>query len=415
MKPLARLSDAFGAGDRVFVPCMTGESALLAAELAADPERARDVHFVGVQFPGIDTIDYVAAHERACWTTWFMSPAVRRGLAQGRAHLHSADYAGIARELLQGTPIDVAIAQVSLPDSTGWCSTGLSADFAPIAWTRARRRIAHVNPRMPSTRGSFSIRLQDVNGWVEADRPLLEFKEPAASELDLRIASLAAGCVRDGDTLQFGIGTIPLALGQTLAGHRSLKIRAGMVTQTLRLLSEAGSLDEDAVVMTGVALGDAAFHDFVARHPTLWFTDVRETHAVARLAAIPSLVAINSAVEVDLFGQVNAERAAGALLAGAGGLPAFAQGALQSSGGRLLICLRSTASRGTVSRIVPTLGHDGICTLPRHLADTVITEHGIASIRSLDIDARAQALIAIADPTHRASLANEWARLRSTL
>ena len=415
MNPLARLSDAFGAGDRVFVPCIAGESALLAEELRADPERARDVHFVGVQFPGIDTIDYVAAHDSSQWTTYFMSPAVRTGLAQGRAHLRSADYAGVAHELLHGTPMDVAIAQVSPPDSAGWCSAGLSADFVPLAWARARRRVAHVNAAMPATRGTFRIRLQEIDAWVDADRPLLEFRDPTASDLDLQIASLAASCVRDGDTLQFGIGTVPLALGRTLSSHRRLKIRAGMVTQTLQLLADAGALDEDAPVVTGVALGDASFHDFAARHPSLWFTDIRETHSLARLSAIPSLVAINSAVEVDLFGQVNAERIGGTLLAGAGGLPAFAQGALHSPGGRLLICLRATASRGTVSRIVPTLGSESVCTLPRHLADTVITEHGIASIRNLDVDARADALIGIADPSHRESLATAWNRLRSAL
>jgi len=415
MKQLVRLCDAFGPGDRVFVPCIAGESALLANELRADPECARNVHFTGVQFPGIDTIDYVGAHEKSRWTTWFMSPAVRRGLAENRAQLRPADYAGIVQDLLHGPPADVAIAQLSAPDAAGWCSAGLSADFMPLAWTRARRRVAHINPRMPATRGSFRVRLRDVDAWIESDEPLLEFRDPETSDLDVRIASLAASCVRDGDTLQFGIGTIPLALGQSLAGHRRLKIRAGMVTQTVRLLHEAGALNEDATVMTGVALGDASFHEFVSRHPTLWFTDVRETHAVARLAAIPSLVAINSAVEIDLFGQVNAERAGGTLMAGSGGLPSFAQGALQSEGGRLLICLRSTASRGAVSRIVPSLGADSVCTLPRHLADTVITEHGIASIRDLDIDARAQALICIADPMHRESLAAEWARIRTKL
>ena len=415
MNPLANLSDAFGAGDRVFVPCMTGESALLAEELRADPERARDVHFVGIQFPGIDTIDYVAAHDSSQWTTYFMSPATRRGLAQGRAHLRGVDYTGVAHDLLNGTPMDVVIAQVSPPDSAGWCSAGLSADFMPLAWARARRRVAHVNASMPPTRGTFRVRLQEVDAWVNADRPLLEFRDPTTSDLDLKIASLAASCVRDGDTLQFGIGTVPLALGRALADHRRLKIRAGMVTQTLRLLADAGAMDEDASVVTGVALGDASFHDFAARHPSLWFTDIRETHSIARLSAIPALVAINSAVEVDLFGQVNAERMGGELLAGSGGLPAFAQGALQSPGGRLLICLRATASRGAVSRIVPALGSGSVCTLPRHLADTVITEHGIASIRNLDVDARAEALIGIADPSHRESLATAWSRLRSAL
>ena len=136
---------------------------------------------------------------------------------------------------------------------------------------------------------------------------------------------------------------------------------------------------------------------------------------MATLATIPRLVAINSAVEVDLFGQVNAERANGALQAGAGGLPAFAQGALASEGGRLLICLASTARKGSISRIVPVLDARALCTLPRYMADTVVTEHGAAEIKGLPLEQRAQALIAIAAPEHRDALGNAWATLRRTL
>ena len=118
-------------------------------------------------------------------------------------------------------------------------------------------------------------------------------------------------------------------------------------------------------------------------------------------------------MEVDLFGQVNSERTGGQLQAGAGGLPAFAQGALGSEGGRLMICLRSTAARGTVSRIVPSLGDGGLCTLPRYWADTVVTEHGVAELRSLSLEARAQVLIAIAAPEHRAALGEAWGRVRA--
>ncbi|HSV71955.1 MAG TPA: acetyl-CoA hydrolase/transferase C-terminal domain-containing protein [Methylibium sp.] len=410
-----RLVDALRPGERVFVSAIAGQSALLVEELQADPERARGVHFTGVQFPGIDTLDYLAVHREARLTAYFMSPAVRRGLAEGRAELLAEDYAGIARHLQQGPAPDLAIAQLSPPDAQGRCSLGVSHDFMPLVWARARRRIAHINPRMPRTRGSFEIALSDLDGLVEAERELLDYADPALGELDHRIAAQAAALVQDGDTLQFGIGTVPLALGGALAGHRRLKVHAGMITQAVRQLHEAGALDPDAAITTGAALGDAALRDFVARHPAIRFTDVTRTHALAAIASIPRFVAVNSAVEVDLFGQVNSERANGALLAGAGGLPVFAQGALLSPGGRLLICLRATAARGTVSRIVPALDGQGLCTLPRHLADAVITEHGVAELRGRSVEQRAQALIGIAAPEHRAGLAAAWERLRAGL
>jgi len=172
--------------------------------------------------------------------------------------------------------------------------------------------------------------------------------------------------------------------------------------------------DRGARITTGVALGDASFHEFVANLPALWMTDVSQTHDPARVAAIPRFIAINAAAEVDLFGQVNGERVAGVIQAGAGGLPAFAQGALSSKGGRVLICLGSTARKGSVSRIVPVLGEQSLCTLPRYLADAVITEHGVAELRELSLDQRAEALIGIAAPEHRPALYEAWRALRRT-
>jgi acyl-CoA hydrolase len=255
--------------------------------------------------------------------------------------------------------------------------------------------------------------MADVDGYIEADMPLLQYTDPAPGEVDRQIAGHAAGLVRDGDTLQFGIGTVPLALAQALTSHRRLRLRTGMVTSAVRTLVQAGALDPQARITTGVALGDADFYDFVAHHEPLWFTDVSHTHDVQTIAATPRFVAVNAAVEVDLFGQVNSERTGGQLQAGAGGLPAFAQGALGSEGGRLMICLRATAARGTLSRIVPSLGEGGLCTLPRYWADTVVTEHGVAELRGLPLEARAQALIGIAAPEHRAALAQAWGQVRS--
>ena len=252
----------------------------------------------------------------------------------------------------------------------------------------------------------------------QADRPLLSWAEPAADETEARIGSLVAGLVRDGDTLQFGIGSVPVALPSALQQHRRLRIHGGLVSRSLLALWQAGALDRDARITTGVVLGGHELHRFVGELPTLWLTDVTQTHgpaAIAALAATSRFVAINAAVEVDLFGQVNAERAAGVRQAGAGGLPAFAQAALAAPGGRLLICLAATARQGRLSRIVPALGAHGLCTLPRALADAVITQHGVAELRTLSVEARALALIGIAAPELRASLANAWADIRRTL
>jgi len=164
---MQRLSDALFPGARVWVSALSGESSQLADELRADPECARDVNFMGVQFPGIDTIDYLAVHPGARQTSFFMSPSVRRGLSQGRAELFGLDYVGIAHHLRNSEPVDVAIAQISPPDAEGRCSLGLSADFMPLVWTRAKRRVAHINPRMPRTRGTFSTTLAELDGYVD--------------------------------------------------------------------------------------------------------------------------------------------------------------------------------------------------------------------------------------------------------
>ena len=409
---MKRLIDALHPGARVFVSTLSGESALLQDELRADPERARGVTFIGVQFPGIDRADYLSAHPQARQTAYFMSPSVRAGIAEGRAELLSLDYPGIARQLRDGAPADVAIAQLTLPDTDGWCSPGLASDFMPLVWSRARRRVAHLNPRLPRTHGSFRVHVSELAWAVEADAPLLAFAEPACGDVETRIGAHVAALVRDGDTLQFGIGSVPLALAGALTSHRRLRIHSGIVTSALRTLWEAGAIDAEARITTGVVLGDPAFHDFAARLEPLWLTDVAHTHDVPTIGAIPRFIAINTAVEVDLFGQVNAERAHGVIQAGAGGLPAFAQGAQASAGGRLLICLSATARAGQVSRIVPALGAQALCTVPRYLTDAVITEHGVAELRGLSLDARAQALIAIAAPAHRSVLAEAWSAIR---
>ena len=393
----------------VRAPALTGESTLLHDALAADPARASGVTFSAIQFPGIDGIDYLALHPQAHERSIFMTPALRQGLASGRAQLLGLDYLGVQRLLREQAPFDLVVAHLSPPDAQGFCSPGLASDFLPLVWPRARRRVAHINPAMPRTAGSFRVHVSELDAAVHAEQPLLTFIERGGGDIEARIGAHVARPVRDGSTLQFAI---PLALAGAQTSHRRLRFHAGMASSALRTLALAGTLDEDARVTTGVVLGNAALHDFAARLPQLWMTDISHTHSPAAIAQIPRFVAINAAVEVDLFGQVNAERVQGALQAGAGGLMAFALGAMASPGGRLVICLPASTTKGRVSRIVPVLTEQAMCTLPRGLADTVVTEHGVAELRGLTLDQRAHSLINIAAPAHRAALAAAWDALR---
>lgn len=391
------------------MPGFTGESARLFEELAADPERARDVHFTGVQYPGIGCADYLSIHPTSRQTGFFMQPVLREGMRTGRAELLPMDYGGIVRYLRDAPPFDVAFAQFSPPNRDGWCSPGLSADFAPLVWSKARRRIAHVNPRLPRTRSSFRVHVSELDGMVEADAPLVTYASPTVSPVEERIGQHVAALLRDGDTVQFGIGSVVTALGRALASSRRLRIFSGMVSDTVRELWDGGALDRDAPITTGYALGSEEFYRFVdANEAAFWFTDAGTTHDPAAVAALPNFVAINSAVEVDLFGQVNSERANGTLLSGPGGLPVYARAALHSPGGRSLICLKATAREGSVSRIVPSLGAAALCTVPSHLADIVATEYGVAQLRGKSLEARARAVTGIAAPQHREHLERAW-------
>lgn len=412
---MRRLADALAPGQRVWVSTLLAEPLLLRDELIADPQRAAGVQFMGVQFPGIDRIDYLGLHPQAQLWGSFMTPAMRSGISQGRAELLALDYLGLARHLAEMQPVDVAIAQLTPPDADGWCSPGLTSDFMPLVWPSARRKIAHLNAAMPRTRGSFRIHISELDAVVEAPTPVTPYTESGGGDTEARIGAHVAQLVRDGDTLQLGIGGVPLALARHLHGHRRLKLHSGMVTQALRQLWDSGALDHDSRITAGAILGDAVLQAFAAELPQLWLTDVRHTHDPAAIGAIPRFIAVNGAVEVDLFGQVNSERAGGAIQAGAGGLPAFAQGALRSAGGRLVIALPATTRKGDVSRIVPALDAQALCTLPRQMADAIVTEHGVAQLRGLTLDRRAQALIGIAAPQHRDGLARAWEQLRRAL
>lgn len=404
-------------GLRVYAPGCGGHSALFERWLRETPDCADGVEFCGVHIPGVNRFDFGALHPRARMRNIFLAPEWRATWASGRFALQPLAYSQFVRQLA-ATAFDLALVQVAPADAAGEHSLGIAADFTPAALQGARRVFAHVNPRMPRTRGP-TIPAARIDAIVEADTPLLELPDAEPDAALARLASHVAGLVADGDTLQFGLGRMQAAVLRALVDRRGLRVHSGMVSDSLLRLEAAGALAArdaaDPPVTCGVALGTPALYAALADPTLARFAPVSYTHDHGVLRAIDRFKSINGAIAVDLLGQVAAETVDGAQVSGIGGLTDFARGARSAVGGRSIIALLSTARGGSLSRIVPRLGEDDITGVARLDVDTVVSEHGVAEIGALDVDARAAALVAIADPAHREALREAWARQRARL
>ncbi len=391
-------------GAEVYTAGCAGHSLLFEAWLQQAPERSAGVRFTGVHIPTVNRFDFASLHPGARQRTIFLSAELRDSWLAGRVDYLPMSYSATYQWLSQEAEFDVALVQVAPPDENGQCSLGVAADFTPAAWPRAKRVLAHVNPRMPRTHGP-SIPWSRIDAAIEHDGPLLEAPDPAPDPAMDAVAERIVTLVPDRATLQLGLGRLQSAVLRALCGRRDLRLHTGMVSDGLLALIADGALAPapDAVV-AGVALGSQALYDAVAGR--VQFREVGHTHDHNVLRAIPRLTAINSALSVDLLGQVNGDCLGGRQLSGIGGLPDFLRGARQAPQGRGIIALPAATPKGQ-TRIVPILPA-GPVSVTRLDADCVVTEHGIADLRHLDVHARARALIAIADPSHRESLERDW-------
>jgi acyl-CoA hydrolase len=406
----ARIFAEFRPGLEVYLQGAVGEPLALREALMAEPEALTGVSLTGCFIPGINDFDYAALNPMARLTSFMLPPAFRQSFETGRVVVRPMAYSQIVEALRSGPAPDLAILQVTPPDGEGECSFGPCADFAPLVARRAGRRLALVNPLLPRPRRGPTIPFAALEVAIEVEAPFITAAEPTPTPAQSEIARRVAAMVPDGAAIQTGIGGVPAAALGELAKRRGLRVHTGMVTEGYRLLDEAGALAPHEEIVTGFAYGGAAFVNWACDR--CLFADANETHGPARLGRVDRLFAINSALEVDLFGQANIEWRAGQLVSGLGGAPDFSRAARRSRGGRAILALPATAGR--VSRIVPRLTSPTV-SLPGADADLVITERGIADIRGLALDDRAEALIEIAAPEHRAELTRAWAEIRGGL
>jgi acyl-CoA hydrolase len=401
------------AGDTVLWGQAGGEPAALTAALMAQR------HAIG----GFDawigmTLSDAAdpAHADCVRFHSYCGSARNRGLAAiGRLDILPCHYSELPGLFTSGRlKIDVLMLQLAPADADGNYSLSIAHEYLIPALAAARLVIAEVNAAAPFTYGERPIRDSDLDYIVRTNRPPLALEQPAPKATELTIAGLVAGLIEDGSTLQFGLGALPEAILSALFDKRDLGIHTGTFGDRAAALMEAGvvtnarkSIDPGFTV-AGVIMGGPRAYDFVHRNPSVVMRSTAYTHDRDVLASIDRFVALNSAVEVDLTGQINSEVAGGTYVGAVGGAADFLRGAHQSKGGLPIVALPATA-RGH-SRIVARL--NGPVSTARSDAGLIVTEYGIADLRGIGLAERVKRMLAIAAPDRREALERDAHALR---
>lgn len=407
----AKALEAVHSGDRVWIQSGCGTPSTLVEALVARAPEVRDVEVVHMMTLGSADYTRPEFQGRFRHRGLFLGANTREAVAAGRA-----DYTPIFLSEIEGLmdsgslPTDVVLMQVSPPDRHGFVSLGTTVDCTQTAARHARTIIAEVNHRMPRTYGETFIHVSRIAALVETSRPLLQLETENFTEQHLRVARHVASLIPDGATLQTGIGAIADAVLSCLPDKRDLGIHTEMCSDGVIDLIESGvingerkSLNRGKVVL-GFVLGTERLFEFIHENSSFEFRSIRYTNDPFVVAQNDRMVAINSALQVDLTGQVCADSIGTRPYSGFGGQLDFIRGAARSRGGVPIIALPSTALGGKVSRIVPTLEPGAGVVTSRADVHYVVTEHGIAYLHGKTLRERAEALIAITDPRFQQEL-----------
>jgi acyl-CoA hydrolase len=304
---------------------------------------------------------------------------------------------------------DVAFVQLSEPDESGAYSFGIANDFQQAAIARARVVTAEVNAQLPWTYCDGQIAPERIDYLVRTSRPLPQARPQPITATEQRIAGHVASYIEDGTTIQIGVGAIPDAVLAQIGDRRDLGFHSGLISDRVADLIESGVVTnarkpiDTGITAAALLVGTDRLYRFAHKNRAIRLFTYMHTHGANILCRLGRFVAINSAIEVDLTGQINAETAAGDYIGGTGGQGDFVRGAQLASAGCAIIALPATARDDTISRIVPALA-DGIVTTPRSDADVIVTEFGAAELRGRPLAERARRLAAISHPNFRATL-----------
>jgi len=398
-------------GDRVFIHTAAAAPVPLVEALAARAGELSEVEIVQLHTEGPAPYAAPGMEKSFRVRCLFIGPNLRQAVAEGRADYAPTFLSEVPALFRRGVlPLDVAMVQVSPPDRHGYCSLGVSVDGSRAAVESARRVIALVNPQMPRSHGDALVHLTRFAACVETDAPLPEHPRPQLSPAEREIGRHIADLIEDGSTLQMGIGAIPDAVLRALKDHRRLGVHTEMFSDGLVDLWEHGAVtgEEKRIhpgkIVSTFVMGTRKTYDFLDDNPEVAMLDVAYVNDTAVIRRNPKVVAINSAIEVDLTGQICADSIGTRMYSGVGGQMDFIRGASLSAGGKPVIALPSTTSRGA-SRIVPFLKEGaGVVTTRAHV-QFVATEHGVVDLRGRSLFERARLLTGIAHPDHRDSLA----------
>lgn len=388
--------------------------------IAAFCERARQLRDVEVcQLLTLGDAPYAApefdGHVRH--NAFFIGPNTRQAVADGRADFTPVFLSEIAALLRGPLPIDAALVQVSPPDAHGYCSLGVSIDIVKPAVDCARFVIAEINPQMPRTHGDAFVHISRLDRVVKVDHAIPELAPDPITEVAGRIGEHVASLVRDGDTLQLGIGAIPNGVLAALTGHRDLGIHTEMFSDGVVDLVAKGVITNErktlhrGKLVTSFVMGTKRLYDFVNDNPALEMHPSHYVNDPFVIAKNRGMVTINSALAIDLTGQVCADSLGPKFFSGVGGQVDFVRGAARAEGGRPILALPSSAKQGTISRIAIELAVGSGVTTTRSDVHYVVTEFGVAALHGKTVRERVGALVAIADPAFRDGLL-EGARRR---
>ncbi len=405
-------------GDHIFVVSGCGEPQYLVQAMVnyveSHPKAFFDTEIIHVYSLGVATYTDVKFKSNFRLNSFFIGNNIRGSVNKGLADYSPVSLSAVPGLIKRGAVrIDVALIQTSLPDEHGYLSLGISVDMVKAATGKAPLIIAQINPEMPRVHGDGFIHIKDVRFIIEKEEQLIELPEVPFDSVMEKIGKYVARLVKDGDTIQVGYGALPNAVLSSLSSKKNLGIHTELLGDGIVSLIKTGVVDNSkktvnpGKTVATFAMGKKETYQFLDDNPSILFRTIDYTNNPLVIAGHDNMVAINSALEIDLTGQSTAESIGGLFYSGIGGHQDFMRGALLAKGGRTILAMKSTAKNESISRIVPALKEGAGVTLNRGDVRYVVTEYGIAYLHGKNIRERAMALIAIAHPAFRPSLVEE--------